>query len=275
MEEIMADLNLYFPQWQGGGQKSLYIGAAAARKGLNLKSRLTEVKLDSEEKLEKENEIIGYRPIVKQLETANKMIKEKKPYSIFTLGGGCDVELAPISYLNQYYDKEMSVLWIDAHAGLNTPETSQNNLFHGMPLRTLLEDSINEIDKLCFSKITPEQVVLMGARDLEPAEEKYIQEKQIKHMSPDDVIWTDPTEWIENLKPQVYLHISLDVMDEKTFPKTLRPAGKGLQFKHLLGLIEKLETERRIVGMSLLDYASSEPLISDELKKIAAVGLWI
>ena len=95
----LADLNLYFPQWQGAGErKTLYLGAAAARKGLNLKNRLQEVKLHPGDKLEKENGIIGYRPIVEQLKNVRSILdaQEEELGSIFTLGGGCDVELGDV-----------------------------------------------------------------------------------------------------------------------------------------------------------------------------------
>lgn len=272
----MADLNLYFPQWQGAGQKkTLYLGAAAARKGLNLKSRTQEVKLVSGDKLETEKDIIGYRPLVEQLKTVRKMIDEKNPASIFTLGGGCDVELAPVSYLNKCYEGNFSVIWLDAHGDLNTPETSPSGHFHGMPLRTLLEDHIPEMDELCYSKLNPEQVTLLAVRDLDPGEEEYIKKENIKFYPSEKVIWGDPNQWINELKDNVYVHIDLDVLDQEAFPHVLCPAERGLQVDQLIGVLKVLEEKRRIVGMSILEYAHTEPEPIEALKTIAAIGLWI
>jgi arginase len=269
-------MNLFFPQWQGGGNRSLYTGAAAARKGLNLKSRLTEIKLASGDTLVEEHDIIGYRQIVEQLQTIRDKIEEGKPKSIFTLGGGCDIELAPVSYLNDLYEGDLSVLWMDAHGDLNSPAGSKSKLFHGMPLRMLLEDGHDaEIDRLCYSKLKPEQVLMLGVRDLDQAEKDYIEEKNIQCISPEDLIWTDPMDWIGKLKTNVYVHIDLDILDGEKYPYTLCRVGHGLQPQHLIKLVDMLQEEKRIVGLSLLEYAASDPTGSQELKQIAAVGLWI
>lgn len=272
----MGDMNLFFPQWQGGGNRSLYTGAAAARKGLNLKSRLSEIKLAAGDTLVEEHEIIGYRQILEQLQTIHNKIEEEQPGSIFTLGGGCDVELAPVSYLNKKYEGDLSVLWMDAHGDLNSPSGSKSKLFHGMPLRILLEDGHDaEIDKLCFSKLKPEQLLMLGIRDLDKAEEEYIAETNIQSISTEDLIWTDPLDWISKLKNNVYIHIDLDILDGEKYPYTLCRAEHGLQTQHLVKLVDMIQEERRVVGLSLLEYASSDPAGSQELKRIAAVGLWI
>ena len=272
----MGDLNLFVPQWQGGGDRALYTGAAAARKGLNLKSRLTEIRIDAKEALEEENGIIGYRQIVRQLGELHDKIEETNPGSIFTLGGGCDVEIPVVSYLNKRYEGDLSVIWLDAHGDLNSPGSSKSRLFHGMPLRFLLEEGMDAgIDALCFSKLKPEQLLMVGGRDLDPPEKEYIEEKGIRCLSAEDVIWSDPAEWIGTLKTNLYVHIDLDVLDGKKFPYTLCPADYGLQLQHLEVIVNKLQTERKITGLSLLEYSSSDPAGSQGLKQIAAVGLWI
>ena len=277
-ETKMADLNLYFPQWQGAGErKTLYLGAAAARKGLNLKNRLQEVKLHPGDKLEKENGIIGYRPIVEQLKNVRSILdaQEMELGSIFTLGGGCDVELAPISYLNRAYKGELSVLWFDAHGDLNSPETSPSGHFHGMPLRVLLEDGIEELDQLCYSKLKPEQVSLMGVRELDPGEQEFIEKHKMNHMPPEKIIWGDPNAWMDRLAENVYVHIDLDVLDKEAFPHTLCPVNHGLQMEQLMGIMKMLEEKRRIVGISLLEYAHLQPEPMEAFKTLAAIALWI
>lgn len=272
----MGDMNLYFPQWQGGGNRNLYTGAAALRKSLNLKSRLTEVKTEGDTISSEENGILGYRELLAQLKEMHDRIEEQQPQSIFTLGGGCDVELAPVSYLNAKYEGDFSVLWLDAHGDLNSPASSKSKLFHGMPLRFLLEEGLDEqIDDLCFSLLKPAQVLLLGARDLDPPEEAFIKENGIAQISAEDLIWTDPKEWISTLRTNVYVHIDLDVLDGEKFPYTLCRANHGIALKHLVQIVNLLQSERRIVGLSLLEYASSDPIESEELKQLAAVGLWI
>ena len=56
------------------------------------------------------------------------------------------------------------MLWLDAHGDLNTPETSPSGNEWGMPLRMLLDRGT----------IAAADVVLWGARNLDPPEEEYI-----------------------------------------------------------------------------------------------------
>ena len=58
---------------------------------------------------------------------------------IYNLGADCGGELAVVARLNQHYNGRLRVLWFDAHADLNTPDTSPSANFHGMVLRTDLQ----------------------------------------------------------------------------------------------------------------------------------------
>ncbi|WP_368501527.1 arginase family protein [Phascolarctobacterium sp.] len=57
---------------------------------------------------------------------------------MFSVGGGCDADVPVIAYLNKKYGGKLTVLWLDAHGDLNSPQESQTGLFYGMPARTLL-----------------------------------------------------------------------------------------------------------------------------------------
>ncbi|MGY0038106.1 arginase family protein [Pedobacter sp. NJ-S-72] len=95
------------------------------------------------------------------------IISEIHPTKISTIGGDCGIEIMPISYLNKIYNGNLSIIWIDAHADLNTPESSPSKTFHGMPLRTLLGDGNKQFKELLFSTIKPEQISFIGLRDLD------------------------------------------------------------------------------------------------------------
>jgi arginase family enzyme len=80
------------------------------------------------------------------------------------LGGCCCVHIGAVEGLTARHER-VAVLWLDAHGDLNTPESSPSGNPWGMPLRTLIEDGAVAID----------DVALIGARDLDPPEEDYIE----------------------------------------------------------------------------------------------------
>jgi arginase len=89
---------------------------------------------------------------------------------------------------------DTGIIWVDAHADLNTPDTSGSGNFHGMPLG-LLMDHPSQDKNFDFSKlprfewlidgprISPEQLVYVGLRDVDPTERLWIRELGIKSTS--------------------------------------------------------------------------------------------
>ncbi len=159
-------MNLFFPQWQGAGRTNELMKGAREIREKYLKARnYIEVPVSEEENTKIENDILGYEHIFSQLRQAGSILAAEKPDSIFTVGGGCDVEIPSVSYLNGRLNGDLTVLWLDAHGDLNTPESSPSKCFHGMPLRTLLGDGDRQMVETAFSKLSPSQLVLIGQRD--------------------------------------------------------------------------------------------------------------
>ena len=70
----------------------------------------------------------------------------------------------------------LALVWLDAHGDLNTPATSPSGNAWGMPLRMIVDAGM----------VKPENVALIGARNLDPPEETFIAESGI-HTGPDAV----------------------------------------------------------------------------------------
>jgi arginase len=79
------------------------------------------------------------------------------------LGGCCCAHTGAIRGLAARCDR-LAVVWLDAHGDLNTPETSPSGNAWGMPLRAALD----------AGDVTPDDVALVGARDLDPPEAEYL-----------------------------------------------------------------------------------------------------
>ncbi len=85
------------------------------------------------------------------------------PVRPLMLGGCCCSHVGAVEGLSARHGR-VGVLWLDAHGDLNTPETSPSGNEWGMPLRTLLDRGT----------IDAADVVLWGARNLDPPEEEFI-----------------------------------------------------------------------------------------------------
>jgi arginase family enzyme len=109
------------------------------------------------------------------LELQSLVLASDLPERPLVLGGCCCAHVGAVEGLAARYGR-ISVVWFDAHGDLNTPETSPSGNPWGMPLRMLFESGA----------ASPEDAVLIGARNLDPAEADFITASGL-HMGPEGV----------------------------------------------------------------------------------------
>jgi len=95
------------------------------------------------------------------------------------LGGDHSLAAGSVSGVAEFYRRRgqrVGLIWIDAHADLNTPATSPSGNVHGMPLAALLGLGPELLSKLLefAPKVAPENTVLIGVRDIDAAERENI-----------------------------------------------------------------------------------------------------
>lgn len=269
-------LNIVIPQWQGGGQDlSTYQGGLEIKNNYLQGLNYAEIAISTEKIGKIKNNIVGYEAIYKQLAEAKTQIINHNPSTIFTIGGGCDSDIVSIAELNKMVNGDMTVLYLDAHADLNTPESSNSKYFYGMPLRTLLGDGDEKFINLLSSQLSPSQIIMMGIRDLDQAEVQYIRENSISVLSVEDiengiedVIKTIRAKRYNNL----YVHIDLDVLDPQEFPHVPVPVPEGLANATLSRLLDRLRVDFKIIGLGLLEYSASERLNNKMIRELVNIG---
>lgn len=272
---MSESMKVFFPQWQGSGRgMDLHSGAFEIRNHYFGNENIQIVDVDTEVNLRTKNGILGYEPILQQLQKAVDLLSTAKPQKTFTIGGDCGVELAPVSYLNQRYDGDLAVIWLDAHGDLNMPASSPSGHFHGMPLRCLMGEGDDGIVRQCFSVLEPDQVLLAGTRDLDASEEQYIRKVQMRQLGPQEMTDGDTlADAVRSLgKQHVYIHLDLDVLDPECFPSVLCPSALGVSMNHLLSVMGKIQSRFSVVGFSMLEYAKRSPVCLDKLKPLVEFG---
>ncbi len=267
----MNKLFLYFPQWQGSGiTNEIYTGASMLKDKLINEVQFTEIDQPQSEDLETEHDVIGYQIILKNIEHANEVLKTASPDSVFTLGGDCGIEVAPVTYLNAHYKSDLLVLWFDAHGDLNTPKSSPSKTFHGMPLRMILGDGDSSLMRNCFSVLNPNQVVLVGTRDLDQPEQQYIQENNITLIEPEKLDLEKLGSLIEECgKKNIYLHLDLDVIDPNELPDVKCPTANGISIDQAQQLVAYLKNKFNVVGGSIVEYTPKSDSVDPQVVKLA------
>lgn len=237
-------------QWQGSGITDEILHGTNVLKEYFKDCKTEEIPL-SHKDLAIKNSIIAYEAIYEQTQNFRNIVHEYQPETITTIGGDCGVEIIPVSYLNKKYPK-LGILWFDAHGDLNTPASSPSGAFHGMPVRLLLGEGDETLSKLCWSKITSNQLLFIGLRELDKPEEEYIKSKQIYRTSA--LEYDKLSERIqEQAFEHLYIHLDLDVFDPSMFPYTKYPTPDGLDIAKLLSVLKKLKADYDIVGYSMTE----------------------
>lgn len=237
------------PQWQGSGFTDDLKWGAETFISYFKDSAIRVVPLSTKDLTTIDN-IKCFEPLLEQATIFKKIISDSKPEKISTIGGDCAIELMPISYLNKIYQEDIGIIWIDAHADLNTPESSPSKTFHGMPLRTLLGEGDERFSSLLFSKIKPEQICYVGLRDLDEPEREYIIQHNISTIV--DCQFEEVQKKIKNFK-NVYIHLDLDVLDESEYEFSMFPTNIGSSISDVAELIRKVKANHNVVGFCITE----------------------
>lgn len=97
------------------------------------------------------------------------------------LGGDHSVALGTFSGISSYFrgkSEEIGLIWFDAHADMNTPDTSPSGNLHGMPLAALFGKGDASLVGLhdFAPKLNPKFFAHVGGRDFDLGEKKMIRE---------------------------------------------------------------------------------------------------
>lgn len=95
------------------------------------------------------------------------------------LGGDHSIAIGSFAGVASYYKKQqqsVGLIWVDAHADMNTPDTTPSGNIHGMPLASLLGYGTPELTNVAgfAPKLDPRLCAHVGARDVDPGEKEMI-----------------------------------------------------------------------------------------------------
>ncbi|HHW9580614.1 TPA: arginase [Staphylococcus aureus] len=176
------------------------------------------------------------------------------------LGGDHSIAVGSVSAISKHYNN-LGVIWYDAHGDLNIPEESPSGNIHGMPLRILTGEGPKELLELNSNVIKPENIVLIGMRDLDKGERQFIKDHNIKTFTMSDIDKLGIKEVIENtieyLKSRnvdgVHLSLDVDALDALETPGTGTRVLGGLSYRESHFALELLHQSHLISSMDLVE----------------------
>ena len=167
------------------------------------------------------------------------------PLHPLVLGGCCCSHIGAVEGLAARHDR-LGVIWLDAHGDLNTPESSPSGNQWGMPLRMLIDGGA----------VDPQDVALVGARNLDPFEVEYIAATGIH----------DRVDAVLERVPVVYVALDCDVFDPGELT-VFMPEPGGITIAEAEKLLGTIRGRGAVAGAGLTGLAP-DPANVEKLERL-------
>jgi len=189
----------------------------------------------------------------------------QKGYFPLVLGGDHSIAIGTIAGISQHYretDDEIGVIWVDAHADMNTPETTESGNIHGMPMSASLGLGAQILTHLggFAPKIKAENVALIGIRDVDEAEKRLVKETGVKVFTMTDIdelgmptVIRQAIEIAGSGTAGIHLSFDFDGLDPEVAPGVGTPVRGGIRYREAHLLMEKVALTGRMIGLEMVE----------------------
>jgi arginase len=202
-------------------------------------------------------------------------------YFPVSLGGDHSVAIGTQAGVAKFYrDRNQSVgcLWIDAHADMNTPESSPSGNVHGMPFAATLghgPDALTQVFGFA-PKIRAEKCVLIGVRDLDARERRIVRDSGVHVFTMREIDEQGMRAVAEKAialasegTAGFVVSFDMDVVDPDEAPGVGTPARGGITFREAHLAMEMVADSRKMLAFELVEI---NPII-DVMNKTAILGV--
>ncbi|KAJ2345756.1 Arginase, catabolizes arginine to ornithine and urea [Coemansia sp. RSA 2618] len=203
-----------------------------------------------------------------------------------TLGGDHSIAMGTLAGSASVYGDDLCVIWVDAHADINTPESTDSGNLHGCPLSFLLglcDPRDVDRDSSPFSWIQKcvrtDRLVYIGLRDVDAGEKRILREHRIRAFSMHDVDKHGIGRVVEmaldhvnkDRSRPVHMSFDVDALDPSVAPATGTPVRGGLTFREGHYICEAVAETGCLVALDLVEV---NPALGDpeSLRQTVAVG---
>ena len=195
------------------------------------------------------------------------------------LGGDHSIAIGTLAGLVKHY-QNLGVIWYDAHADLNTKETSPSGNIHGMPLAISLGIGHEGLTGIYGkeTKIKAENIVIIGARSLDDGEKELIRDKGIKVYTMHEIdrlgmtrVMEETIDYLRGRTDGVHLSLDLDALDPNDAPGVGTPVAGGITYRESHLAMEMLEESKLITSA---EFVEVNPILDEKNRTAeAAVAL--
>jgi arginase len=189
----------------------------------------------------------------------------KEGFVPLTLGGDHSLAAGSVAGVaSAFYDRgeRVGLIWLDAHADLHTPESSETGNIHGMPLAHLLGHGDSELSSISRARpaVLAKNVALVGIRDLDPSEKQHVAQYGVRAFTMREIderglkaVMSDAIAIALSGTEGIHLSCDLDWLDPYEAPGVGTPVPGGATFREGHLAMELISDTGKLVGIDLVE----------------------
>ncbi|HXX71611.1 MAG TPA: arginase, partial [Candidatus Acidoferrum sp.] len=181
------------------------------------------------------------------------------------LGGDHSIAAGTVAGAASHFHREgkrIGVIWLDAHADMNTPESSPSGNVHGMPLAAIMGSGPPELTDLAGFKpmVEPRHVALVGTRDLDPKERRLAKESGVHVFTMRDIdergmreVMTEALRFASDDTAGIAVSLDMDFIDPSDAPGVGTPVRGGVTYREAHLALEMIADSRAMISFELVE----------------------
>ncbi len=181
------------------------------------------------------------------------------------LGGDHSIAIGSVAGLVAHYRRQgerVGVIWIDAHADINTPESSPSGNIHGMPLAVLLGHGPEILTRIggFAPKLRPEDCAVIGARQLDDGERRLARQLGLRIYTMRDLdergmsaVMDEAIAWVTRHTVGFHATFDMDFVDPYYAPGVGTPVPGGGTYRESHLAMEKIHDSGKMLSVEMVE----------------------
>ena len=197
------------------------------------------------------------------------------------LGGDHSVAIGTASGVSHHFrnsGRSAGLIWLDAHADMNTPESSPSGNVHGMPLACIAGLGPSELTDLFGyrPKIAPRNIAIVGLRDVDQMEKPHVRETGVRAFTMRDIderglrsVMLEAIRLASDGTAGFHLSLDMDFVDPRDAPGVGTPVRGGATYREAHLAMEMICDSGGMISMEVVEV---NPVI-DEVNRTADLAV--
>jgi len=197
------------------------------------------------------------------------------------LGGDHSVAVGTASGVSRYFrerEEKVGLIWLDAHADMNTPDSSPSGNVHGMPLACLVGMGPSELTGLFGyqPKVAARNTVIVGLRDVDSMEKPHVRDSGVRAFTMRDIderglraVMDDAIRLASQDTAGFHLSLDMDFVDPHDAPGVGTPVRGGATYREAHLAMEMICDSGLMVSLEVVEV---NPVI-DEINRTADLAV--